>query len=265
MLVGVRLRSAQKVRNSTEKDTSISSSSVGVSLSTSYAELKLLRVLQMLRDLCAIDEQTEDSSSPDHLPDSTFVALMQSDGLGLERLWEQLEVCLKTVSVLEGISDDVQLDDAEEEADDENAAAAASNGGTLKNSVAGLITRFLPMIEGKIIVARTPLVLMKLNQSANFCCFEAFFMIQGNVKADSRDPDNADLSSRVVQFAARNKVLLNALIRSNPSLLEKSLSAMVNNPTVCVCVCVDYHKFLPLQILNSSLQCRAFLAFDVKR
>lgn len=57
-------------------------------------------------------------------------------------------------------------------------------------------------------------------------------MIQGNVKADSRDPDNGDLSSRVVQFAARNKVLLNALIRSNPSLLEKSLSAMVNNPKV---------------------------------
>ena len=147
--MGVRLRSAQKASNSPEKDTSVSSSSVGVSLSTSYAELKLLGVLQTLSQLCAIEEQTDNSSSPS--PDSTFIALMQSDGLGLERLWEQLEVCLKTVSVLEGISDDVQLDDTEEEAEDENAAAAAaSNGGTLKNSVAGLITRFLPMIEGKI-------------------------------------------------------------------------------------------------------------------
>jgi len=59
-------------------------------------------------------------------------------------------------------------------------------------------------------------------------------MIQGNVKADSGEQDTGDLSSRVVQFAARNKVLLNALIRSNPTLLEKSLSAMVNNPKVCV-------------------------------
>lgn len=152
--MGVRLRSAQNGRNSTKEakeDAFTSSSSVGVSLSTSYAELKLLRVLQMISNLCAIEEQAEDSSSPDHLPDSTFIALMQSDGLGLERLWEQLEVCLKTVSVLEGISDDVQLDEAEEEADDENAAAAASNGGTLKNSVAGLITRFLPMIEGEVV------------------------------------------------------------------------------------------------------------------
>lgn len=53
--------------------------------------------------------------------------------------------------------------------------------------------------------------------------------------------DDAD-NSRVVQFAANNKILLNALLRSNPQLLEKGLRAMVKTP-----------------------KCRPFLDFDVKR
>ena len=37
-------------------------------------------------------------------------------------------------------------------------------------------------------------------------------------------------NSRLAQFAASNKILLNALLRSNPSLLEKGLKAMVKMP-----------------------------------
>ena len=51
-----------------------------------------------------------------------------------------------------------------------------------------------------------------------------------------------DKGQVVVQFVASNKILLNALLRSNPHLLEKGLRAMVK-----------------------LRQTRSFLDFDVKR
>ena len=47
---------------------------------------------------------------------------------------------------------------------------------------------------------------------------------------------------RLLEFVGENKVLLNALLRSNPSLLDKGLRAMVQVP-----------------------RCRPFLDFDIKR
>lgn len=65
-----------------------------------------------------------------------------------------------------------------------------------------------------------------------------------NALPPAEETETASLvdNSRVVQFAASNKILLNALLRSNPQLLEKGLRAMVKMP-----------------------KCRLFLDFDVKR
>jgi len=192
--------------------------SSAVSLSTSNSELKLLRVLQMLNALCSQDEDKGEGLSAE------FSSLLK--GLNLEALWDQLNICLTTVSVLEGVAnidvdenDDADGDDGEEnETTNEGAAAANGKKPKLQNSVAGLITRFLPAIE-------------------------AFFMINASPSSTSDDSESASNdNSRLVEFAASNKILLNALLRSNPSLLEKGLRAMVKMP-----------------------KCRVFLDFDVKR
>ena len=99
----------------------------------------------------------------------------------------------------------------------ESGAADGDDKKKLQTSSSQLITRFLPAIE-------------------------AFFMVNANVPSSGEGTVTEDENSRVVQFAGRNKTLLNALLRSNPSLLEKGLKAMVKMP-----------------------KCRVFLDFDVKR
>lgn len=182
--------------------------SSAVSLSTSNSELKLLRVLQMLNALCAQDDEAK---SEGILPE--FDSLLKS--LNLEALWDQLNSCLKTVSVLEGVAN-IEVDENDVDGDGDEDTDA--DGGPekkktkLQNSVAGLISRFLPAIE-------------------------AFFMINASPppSEESTTPGTDELASssdnsRLAQFAASNKILLNALLRSNPSLLEKGLKAMVKMP-----------------------------------
>mmetsp|Transcript_18279 Transcript_18279/g.44004 ORF Transcript_18279/g.44004 Transcript_18279/m.44004 type:complete len:2525 (-) Transcript_18279:72-7646(-) len=222
--VGVRLSSAakhHKEKLQSNGDDPVQTSSA-VSLSTSNSELKLLRVLQMLNSLCAQDDETKFEGNPG----TEFVSVLQS--LKLESLWDQLSLCLKTVGVLEGVANadvDDNNDGEEEDTDnDNNDDTNGKAGKKLQNSVAGLITRFLPAIE-------------------------AFFMVNASSPSEEKEPAGLaeDITSvvdnsRVVQFAATNKILLNALLRSNPQLLEKGLRAMVKMP-----------------------KCRIFLDFDVKR
>ena len=181
--------------------------SSAVSLSTSNSELKLLRVLQMLNALCAQDDEAK---SEGILPE--FDSLLKS--LNLEALWDQLNSCLKTVSVLEGVANiEVDENDADGDGDEDADGGPEKKKTKLQNSVAGLISRFLPAIE-------------------------AFFMInaspppseESTMPGTGTEESVASENGRLVQFAASNKVLLNALIRSNPSLLEKGLKAMVKMP-----------------------------------
>ena len=194
-------------------------SSSAVSLSTSNSELKLLRVLQMLLSLCAQEDETRTDGNPPE-----FFSLLRP--LNLDSLWDQLSVCLETVSVLEGVAN-VGDDDDNDGDDDENDSAEVNqnNGKKLQNSVAGLISRFLPAIEAFFIVNVSSPSSLEESQS-------------GVTEEADLTTDN----SRVVRFAASNKILLNALLRSNPQLLDKGLRAMVKMP-----------------------KCRLFLDFDVKR
>lgn len=171
-----------------------------------------MRVLQTLQSLC--NEFDESNSSEGNSPE--FALLVKS--LDLEPLWKELETCLHLVSVLEGVAkqDDMDETTEEEQGDGEVEGDDPQNSGKkLQNSVAGLITRFLPAIE-------------------------AFFIVNENSVSDEDAPPEDD-NNRLVQFASSNKVLLNALLRSNPHLLEKGLKSLVQP------------------------KCRPFLDFDVKR
>ena len=234
--VSVRLSSAAKLHQQkleSSKDTSTEDSpkndavagtpSSAVSLSTGSSELKLLRVLQTLNSLCIEFAQDENAKNDGY--SAEFASLCLS--IDLESLWNQLSSCLRMVSVLEGVANFSDLDVNDEEIDDNDAdnnnedALAGESSKKLQNSVAGLITRFLPAIE-------------------------AFFMVNSSSSSEISDATDADdtetESNRLVQFVAGNKVLLNALLRSNQNLLEKGLKAMVKMP-----------------------KCRPFLDFDVKR
>lgn len=190
-----------------DSNLTVGSPSSVVSLSTSNSELKFLRILQMLHSLCIHDDETKkEGNQPE------FVSLLQT--INLESLWDQLDSCLKTVSILEGVA---RLGLPDNDVDGEEEGTDGDTTKQLQNSVAGLITRFLPAIE-------------------------AFFMVNAfSTPENDEDMEPGD-NSRVIQFAASNKILLNSLLRSNPQLLEKGLRAMVKMP-----------------------QCRSFLDFDVKR
>ncbi|KAL9185952.1 hypothetical protein ACHAXT_003729 [Thalassiosira profunda] len=210
--VGVRLRVASASKQYRDKaqgggDGGPTQSSA-VALATSNAELKLLRVLQMLNSLCVQDDESRGEGN------SEFISFLQS--LHLDSFFDELNSCLQTTAKLEGVA--IAAEDDENDGEDNNDEAAdGDDKKKLQTSSSQLITRFLPAIE-------------------------AFFMVNANVPSSGEGTTTEDENSRVVQFAGRNKTLLNALLRSNPSLLEKGLKAMVKMP-----------------------KCRVFLDFDVKR
>ena len=216
-------------------------SSSAVTLSTSSSELKLLRVLQTLHNLCgeSQNKKSDGLTSMNKELDSLF------QDINLESLWEQLTSCLRVVSVLEGVA---EIDKDEEEksdvllnVDNEREVGEESTNGSkkLQNSVAGLLTRFLPTIEAFFVVNACSIDVKQKTPSVDQ-------QMSGSLTVKTPEfPDRveAHASGRcLVDFVATNKVLLNALLRSNPGLLDKGLRAMVQNP-----------------------RCRPFLDFDVKR
>jgi len=199
-------------------------SSSAVTLSTSSSELKLLRVLQSLYTLCgeSLDDGNKKKNDNGCVISDELVSLLKS--INLDALWEQLSSCLRIVSVLEGVTD---LKDANKRTDsnfdynEESRNGVIDNRKKLQNSVAGLLSRFLPTIE-------------------------AFFVVNANVAQRTSvnlTDENVDVTETpLIQFVGENKVLLNAILRSNHSLMDKGLRAMVQVP-----------------------RCRPFLDFDVKR
>jgi len=225
-----------------------------VTLSSSSSEIKLLRVLQTLHSLCGdtgddrkIDGQAK--VSPE------LGSLLHS--VELESLWHELSGCLRIVSVLEGLghSDD-ETEEGKDEVEEEDPNSDGTKGKKLQSGVAGLLTRLLPTIEAYFMVnsscqddtfsglKRTDKVEGQevLNVATDFAhLVSSPSSYQGDGLLDRRQRSSFPNKS-LVAFVASNKVLLNALLRANPSLLEKGLKAMVEVPP-----------------------CRAFMDFDVKR
>lgn len=195
--------------------------STTVTLSTSSSELKLLRVLQSLHSLCSVANEDGSSKKSEGISvvRKDLVSLLEN--INLSPIWEQLTGCLREVSILEGVSD--SSDENDEGNSDEH-----NSGKKLQNSVAGLLSRFLPTIEAFFVV--------------NASVIETSEQSSEDSLEDGEDLQRLVGGQKLVDFVTVNKVLINALLRSSPSLLDKGLRAMVRIP-----------------------RCRAFMDFDVKR
>lgn len=206
--------------------------SSSITLSTSSSELKLLRVLQTLQALCL--ENWQDSSSKkvegSVIVTEELVHLLRQ--LDFSELWDELTSCLTIVQVLEGVKVLESTDADEENANgDEDAEGGEDNSKKkLRNSAAGLLTRFLPAIEAFFVA----------NASATRPDDDSPEVLQG--KAADIPLTNLVGGQRLISFVATNEVLLNALIRNNSSLLDKGFRALVQVS-----------------------RCRVYLDFDVKQ
>jgi len=234
-----------------------------VTLSSSSSELKLLRVLQTLQSLCS-DNQSEDTSR--RKSDGTvfvtpeLIEILQ--GMNLNEMWEQLDACLKVVKVLEGISTDDESEEKNSDNDDDDEMTEDNTGSNtgpgddgndnminsgkkLQNSSAGLLTRFLPAIEAFFVVnasaTREETSTNSAAQGESATDEKAFNSQLSGTKHEVKVPKLVGGKS-VVEFVSENKIILNALVRNNSSLLEKGLRALVQVP-----------------------RCRSILDFDVKR
>jgi len=224
-IVASNATSSSEVNNH-ESPASISNNgtpSSAVTLSTNNTELKLLRVLQVLHNLCTGTEAKKSTELP--IASKELVNLLE--GINLTALWEQLTGCLNIVSVLEGVTKVSGEEDDESEVEDDTDVNGTKGGKKLQNSVAGLLTRFLPTVEAFFVV--------------NACSIERG-VDEKEDKTGALDVERLVGGESLLKFISKNKVLLNALLRSNPSLLDKGLRAMVQVP-----------------------RCTSFLDFDVKR
>jgi E3 ubiquitin-protein ligase HUWE1 len=137
---------------------------------------------------------------------------------------------LEGIKVLESGDHEKDSDDVDESNEVDGGVEGGEQNSKLRNSAAGLLTRFIPAIE-------------------------AFFVANASATRQSESPDDPLLGNaediplenlvggqRLLSFVATNRVLLNALVRNNSGLLEKGFRALVQVP-----------------------RCRVFLDFDVKQ
>ena len=232
----IRLNKAVEIHNEhlnsrkTREADVLSIPSTTVTLSTSNSELKLLRVLQTLHSLCAVltDDNGNKRNDGSLVVREELVSLLQ--GINLGPVWEQLSACLSIVSVLEGVSNDSDEENGNVDQDEDGNGDSGNNeaGKKLQNSVAGLLSRFLPTIEAFFVV--------------NASTIDTAKCIKDTSSEDHNDVHKVVGEQHLIDFVAANKILINAILRSSPSLLDKGLRAMVRIP-----------------------RCKPFMDFDVKR
>ena len=210
--------------------------SSSVTFSTSTSELKLLRVLQTLQSMCSdTPEEVQGKKGEGIYVTEELVHLLRQLEFGV--LWDELSSCLKIVQVLEGVATlaegtDKNADDADGQ--DEGSAEGDANGNKkLRNSSAGILTRFLPSIEAFFVATASATKPKETNSN------DKTKLAGGHREIPL---ENIVGASRLIDFVGENRVLLNALIRNNPSLLDRGLRALVHVP-----------------------RCRVVLDFDVKR
>lgn len=224
-------QSADKGKDSADAENRLpGSASNTIAVSTSTSELKLLRVLQTLQHLC-VDTSEESSLKKNEggvFVTEELVHLLRA--MNLDDLWSELTACLKIVQVLEGVTIEEDADKKADEAET-NEGEEENEGKKLQNSVAGLLTRFLPSIEAFFVANASSISSTEKDAGGST-----------NASTDESTLNNLVGGGNLVKFVTSNKVLLNALVRNNSSLLEKGLKALITVPS-----------------------CRLLLDFDVKR
>jgi E3 ubiquitin-protein ligase HUWE1 len=266
-----------------------------VTMAANENELKLLRVLQTLRTLAS--------------PNTEFLNETLGS-LGLDSLWDALSRCLVAVSVLEGVTEAEDVDDDQGDMGEAQRGHEESKGGeggtgdsaALNSStssfgdrrrdrigsgsvtgaevpatstkqtaaMAGLLARFLPMVEAFFVVNARPIVpppeteldedaapesgpqeaggtveppaLPALSRKSSLsrldmpgARFRRDVPVNMRPFCDGEEVERAGwgesgAQGRLSGFASRHKALLNALLHQNPGLLDRSLSSMVLNP-----------------------------------
>jgi len=193
--------------------------SSGVTLASSSNELKLLRVLQTIQTLFMNENQ--DTSVNKHDANSVAELSIIFEGMSLNTLWEQLGLCLRAVSALEGVRNSEQAEDLT----DEEIGDHLTGKKKLRNNVAGLMTRFLPIVEAFFIVHSV---------SSTDPHSDDKLRTPATLKSDDMKPqlahenhslhDLAHGNKRLIDFVSTNEVLLNALLRNHQALLCRQRS-----------------------------------------
>ncbi|GLE00956.1 hypothetical protein PINS_up009753 [Pythium insidiosum] len=225
-------------------------------LPTPQDELKLLRVLHTLSDVCETSAEFVSSCA---------IA-------GLDSLWDALSRSLEEAQArggLEAIGGGSMAPRREADAGaDENSSSHTIIEGKSAGAscaMAALLARFLPMVEAFFVVNARDAASMSLRVPDSSEREEAVVNAlreNGFAETESADkpsdsetpPSQMELkrlsstasetgeSTRLATFVEANRVLLNLLVREKPGLLDNSLAALIKMP-----------------------RCRAFVDFDNKR
>ncbi|DBA00602.1 TPA: hypothetical protein N0F65_007731 [Lagenidium giganteum] len=230
-------------------------------LRSAQDELKLLRLLHTLSDLCT--DATEFSEC--------------CGEIGLDPFWDALSASLTEARAKGGIEEPEVLNTesnhpllsvAEDDAVDGMVIEGKSAGASC--AMAALLARFLPLVEAFFVVNARDAASMTLSvpdtgeheesvvnalREGGFASAETALLDAEEKQSDDPNTRKSSLKRmsstvsegsgevmRLANFVEANRVLLNILVREKPSLLDSSLAALVKMP-----------------------RCRAYLDFDNKR
>eukprot|EP01018_Ginkgo_biloba_P030617 Gb_17424 [translate_table: standard] len=189
-------------------------------LSPSMSGAAILRVLQALNSLDALfDKEKDDEILPDSENDEGFTGVWDLNA-SLESLWQELSFC---ISKIENRSSSMSI------ASGPNGIMAPLPPGTQK---------VLPYIEAFFVTCDK----LQSNQAApgqlefnsatasevkEAASFSDSSLLSRSLKAQRR---KFEKGITLIKFSERHKRLLNAFVRQNPGLLEKSLSLLLKVP-----------------------------------
>ena len=182
----------------------------------------VLRVLQALSSLVDSLLITKEKNSEEHV--AVFCQLSNIN-LALEPLWLELSNC---ICKIEGHSDSASAS-ASTTSPTTSTSSATTRGAGVSQSLPAGAQNMLPYVESFFVTCE------KLHPSSQSCDISVP-MAASDVEEQPKGPGPSS-SSKVdekygsfIKFSERHRKLLNAFIRQNPALLEKSFSLMLKVP-----------------------------------
>ncbi|CAF2040693.1 unnamed protein product, partial [Brassica napus] len=182
----------------------------------------VLRVLQALSSLVDSLLITKEKNSEEHV---AVFSQLSNINLALEPLWLELSNC---ICKIEGHSDSASAS-ASTTSPTASTSSATTRGAGVSQSLPAGAQNMLPYVESFFVTCE------KLHPSSQSCDISVP-MAASDVEEQPKGPGPSS-SSKVdekygsfIKFSERHRKLLNAFIRQNPALLEKSFSLMLKVP-----------------------------------
>ncbi|KAK9156355.1 hypothetical protein Sjap_003835 [Stephania japonica] len=215
----------------TELSTLKSTHMLGLSAG-SRAGAAILRVLQALSVLASSMVDMNKGHENDGEKDEQ--AIMWRLNVALEPLWQELSECISTTESKLGQSSSFSSSSSSIPQDNagENAGGASSLLPSLPPGTQGL----LPYIEAFFVLSErlqaniSILPQDHVNVTAREVKESAGSSLESSSKCGGHLPRRPDTAVTFARFAEKHRRLLNAYVRQNPGLLEKSLSMMLKAP-----------------------------------